>query len=215
MTAPKHPAKFSAPLLPVIESYLCGYDRILDPLAGVGTLARYLNDGRVHSNELEPEWAEQCPKPWSTWDASAMPVDAESFDAIATSPAYANRMADAYAGDAKGTRRYTYRIALDRPLHHRNSGGMAWGENYRFLHRHEIWPECVRVLRKRGRFVLNVSDHIRDKSRRPVSAFHIRSLIECGLTLIDIVPVPTQRIRHGDNSEARVPYEFVAVFDKP
>jgi SAM-dependent methyltransferase len=99
VSATAHPAKFSSPLLPVIERYLAGYRLVLDPMAGVGTLASYLyahgwEQGTVWSNEMEPEWAAQCPSLRSSFDARWTPFQDAAFDAIATSPTYGNRMAD-------------------------------------------------------------------------------------------------------------------------
>jgi tRNA G10 N-methylase Trm11 len=96
VTAVKHPAKFSSTLLPVIANYLEGYRRVLDPMAGVGTLARYLEPlgHLVCSNEMEEEWAMQCPFPARVGDARHLPWFDGAFDAIATSPTYGNRMAD-------------------------------------------------------------------------------------------------------------------------
>ena len=130
----------------MIAAQLEGCDFILDPMAGVGTLARYLGDDHlVWSNEIEREWAEQCPPPHTTYDARRLPATwAGQFDAIATSPACGNRMADRYAGDPKGSRRHPYRIALGRHLSPVNGGRDQWGKGYRELHR-EIWAECVRV----------------------------------------------------------------------
>jgi SAM-dependent methyltransferase len=97
-TAAAHPAKFSSPLLPVIARYLEGYERVLDPMAGVGTLAQYLYaknpDVFVVCHEMEQEWAEQCPPPSYVGDARDMSFEDGFFDAIATSPTYGNRMAD-------------------------------------------------------------------------------------------------------------------------
>jgi SAM-dependent methyltransferase len=72
--------------------------RVLDPFAGVG---------RVHQLpvelplltvgvELEHEWAAAGGS--LCGDATALPFADESFDAVATSPCYGNRMADSYDG---------------------------------------------------------------------------------------------------------------------
>jgi len=211
-----HPAKFSAVLLPVLAELLKPErDPILDPMAGVGTLAWFLGEERfVWSNELEYEWLDRCPAPRSRQDARNLPASwAGVFGVICTSPAYGNRMADRYAGDPKGSRRHTYRIALGRDLHPSNGGGYQWGETYRELHR-EIWSECVRVLRPGGRFVLNVSDHIRGGKTMPVSRWHLETLQGLGLSVEETVAVPTPRNRHGANSGLRVDCEWVFALRK-
>lgn len=220
---PGHPAKFSKELLPVIADALKGYYRVLDPMAGVGTLAKYLYsrtpypepaEHEVWSNELELEWAQQCPTPCSAMDARNMLRfrDGE-FDAVATSPAYGNRMADRYAGDAKGSRRHTYRTSLGRELTLGNGAALQWGDAYRELHE-AIWRECVRVLRPGGRMVVNVKDHIRDGQRQYVSSWHFATLMWLGLTCISQEEVPCPGQRHGANGDLRVDNEYVLVFDK-
>lgn len=215
-TPTPHPAKFSDPLLPVIDRYLKGYYWVLDPMAGVGTLARYLgmDAHRVWSNDLELEWARQCPEPWSCSDARYMPqFRTGEFDAIATSPTYGNRMADHHnAKDA--SRRHTYRHYLGRPLTPGNTGQMQWGQEYKDTHL-AIIAECVRVLRPGGRVVWNVKDHVRKGEVVYVSTWHIWALRYSGLRQVAVEDVPCPGQRHGQNGQARVDHEWVLVFDKP
>lgn len=91
---------------------------------------------------------------------------------------------------------------------------MHWGEPYREKHR-AIYRECWRVLQPGGIFVLNVSDHIRNKQIIPVVAFHGQTLIALGFILKRIIPIPTQRLRYGQNAESRVDHEAILVFEKP
>lgn len=104
---PAHPAKFSGS----IQKALAGWVdreaarrdldrplRVLDPFAGVGRIHR-LPFEREHftvGGELEIPWAlsgGSIPA-----DATRLPFGPESFDVIATSPCYGNRMADTYDG---------------------------------------------------------------------------------------------------------------------
>src|SRR5690606_19530624 len=122
-------------LLPIMAGYLHGCTRILDPFAGVGgifDLLAWMPAAQVEAVEIEPEWAAADPR-ITLGSALALPWPAGTFDAICTSPTYANRMADHHeARDA--SRRNTYRHALGRPLHPDNAGAMQWGEAYRQLH---------------------------------------------------------------------------------
>lgn len=118
-----HPAKFSSSILTVLAGLVQPEWRILDPFAGTG---------RVHSLgsntwgvEIEPEWASMHPRT-IVGDALHLPFAAKSFDAVITSPTYANRLADHH--EAKdGSVRHSYRHDLGRPLHPSNSGQLQWG----------------------------------------------------------------------------------------
>lgn len=111
-TMPEHPAKWSAPVLDKVAEVLTrelGHLRelphVLDPFAGVG-LQRLADAIRPHMPvslagvELQPEWATGEPAKGGAavpiiGDATALPDSWHcTFDAVATSPCYGNRMAD-------------------------------------------------------------------------------------------------------------------------
>lgn len=102
---PDHPAKFSAPISARLAELLDTEGerrgrplRILDPFAGIGRIHR-LPFELAHTTvgvELEPEWALAGGS--IPGDATRLPFAAGSFDAVATSPCYGNRMADLYDG---------------------------------------------------------------------------------------------------------------------
>lgn len=101
-----HPAKFSAPILDAILHTLRTYvpvsplfpPRILDPFAGVGTIHQLRAHGYdTVGIELEADWA-AASEHTTQGDATRLPFSTETFDAVATSPCYGNRMADAYDG---------------------------------------------------------------------------------------------------------------------
>jgi SAM-dependent methyltransferase len=208
-TGVRHPAPYSSGLLPVFVELLEGFDRVLDPFAGTGRVHE-LDGHDTVGVELEPEWAALHPRT-IVGNALALPFDDQSFDAVVTSPTYGNRFADHHEA-RDGSERRSYTHDLGRTLHADNSGAMQWGAQYRDVHE-RAWLEVVRVLRPGGRFVLNISDHYRGGRRQPVSAWHVDTVLRLGLRLVDIVPVPTARMRHGDNAE-RVVVEYVFAFGR-
>lgn len=225
--------------------------RILDPFAGIG-LVHLVADGRTTvASELEPPWAVQgldlSPCTLAA-NALRLPFPDDTFDAIITSPCYGNRMADTYDGKGQckrchghpltldgetcdrcvgtghdNSKRYTYTTSLG----HRPTAGsaavMQWGPQYRQLHR-LAWVEATRVLRPGGKFILNISDHLRTEGpkdhryqvRVPVSRWHYDHLTKVlGYTAIDIINVDTDRSRNGANHEARVEAEHLVTFHAP
>jgi hypothetical protein len=218
-----------------------GVKEVLDPFAGVGTLQQlhqWAPWWSVYCIELEEEWARQSPSLERVVVedslrlmgllASAPPdsivpfrngwgkrVDLPSrFDAIVTSPAYGNRMADSHTPSPSDTsKRHTYRHYLGRKLSANNAGGMQWGRAYRDFHR-AAWTQAVRVLKPGGLFVLNVSDHIRAGRIQPVSIWHEAQLRASGLELVERIEVKTPRMGHGQNGKVRVECEWVLVFRK-
>lgn len=207
-TAARHPAKFSDDLLRRVALHVPQDALVLDPFAGVGRIHR-LTYARTVGVELEPEWACQHQRTVVA-NALTLPFPDGVFDVIATSPVYGNRMSDHH--DARDTsRRITYRHTLGRKLHPDNAGQLQWGSRYRVFHE-TAWAEALRVLKIGGRFVLNVSDHIRKGERQHVTAWHIQTLRGLGCALDSLEPVATQRMRHGENYGARVDTETVAAF---
>ena len=212
-----HPAKFSFPVLVALGEILAARvgetGRVLDPFAGVGGIHTLKWD--TVGVEIEPEWAAQH-EATVVGDLTRL-LDlfpGESFDAVVTSPAYGNRMADRYAGDPSGTKRFTYRIALGRPLSGQNSGGMQWGAEYRALHE-AVWWQCREVLRPGGWMIVNVSNHIRAGQEQPVVEWHLSTLLALGFLMDEVRPVGTRRMRYGANGRLRVDSEKILVLRAP
>lgn len=240
----RHPAKFSDPILAVIQEQideLVSVDgKLIDPFAGTGRVHE-LQRIQTIGVELEKPWADQHPNT-IVGDATALPFPDESFDACATSCCYGNRMADSHnakercsrcsggviygpggfdlctACDGKGVRAYkriTYTHLLGRKLHPNNSGAMYfWSKAYKDLHQ-KAWAESTRVLKPGGVFILNTSNFIRKGEVQYVTLWHTEVLKALGLELVRHVPVKTARMGFGANRDARVDHETVTVLRKP
>lgn len=209
---PKHPAKFTNVLIPVFARMLQGSLDILDPFAGTGKiflLERWIPDARIRAVEIEPAWASIHPKT-IVGNALRLPFRSGVFDAICTSPTYGNRMADTLIDSYE---RITYTAKLGKQLHPDNSGAMQWGETYRDFHR-RAWKEVLRTLKPHGKFILNIKDHIRAGKVQEVTAWHIHTLTDLGLYVVERQDVQTPSMKHGQNSEARVAFESVILFSR-
>ena len=205
---PRHPAKFTDTIIPVIDKALGNAEKVLDPFAGTGRIHQLENRETV-GIEIEPEWANQHPDT-QIGNALDLPFADQTFDAVATSPTYGNRLAD-HHNNQDGSERRSYTHDLNRPLDPNNSGDLQWGDEYKTFHR-KAWTEAVRVLKPGGKLVLNISDHIRDGKAQGVPAWHANTLGQLGLELVTAEPVPTPRQRHGENAGARMDAEWVYTF---
>ena len=213
LTAPRvrHPATYSAALLPVFAELLALYEcqTVLDPMAGTGKihqLRQWLPNLHTVGIELEPEWATMHPDT-QHGNALALPFGDGEFDAVCTSPTYGNRMADHHEA-RDGSTRHTYRHALGRPLHPDNSGAMPWGEPYRDFHI-AAWTEARRVLQHGGLFLLNVKDFYRRGQLVEVTGWHVERLQALGFRLVEWRKVNCPGQRHGANGALRVDFENV------
>lgn len=211
-----HPARYSKQLIPLFSRLLGSYangKRVLDPFAGVGGIHALRDDGYDTTGvELEPEWA-NLHEHTSVGDATDLPFGDEEFDAVVTSPAYGNRLADSYNSSDPHLRR-SYRFDLGRELTDGNAGAMQWGDTYRDLHL-AAWAEAKRVLRPGGVLLLNIKDHYRNYERQPVAGWHVTALCRLGFTLLEHTTdvarpdevdatVGAPNLRQGANSELRL-----------
>lgn len=208
----KHPAKFSRAIIDEIQGILAAYEftgTIIDPFAGTGRVHQ-LSDTAV-GVEIEPEWAEMHPRT-IVGNVLALPFADATFDALASSPCYGNRLADSHnAKDA--SRRHSYTHDLGRKLHPDNSGTIHWGDSYRNFH-DRAWTESLRVLKDDALIVLNVSNHIRNFEEQFVTEWHLNWFLDHGCKVRDLRRVSTQRMRFGQNHVARVDHENILVLAK-
>ena len=213
----KHPAVFTDAFLPIFANLLAGSKRVLDPFAGTGKLAKIKElgfDGVVVCNELENEWVNSSPYPVDEWhigDARILSW-AVGIDAICTSPAYGNRMADSH--NAKdNSRRITYTHYIGRKLTDGNSGAMQWGDRYKKLHQ-DVWEQCWKILPFGGKLIVNISNHIRSGVEVDVVGWHKECIRGIGFDLVDHIRVETPRMRFGANAQKRIQHESILVFSK-
>lgn len=207
----RHPAKFTTVIVEkmaaILTQTLPPDARILDPFAGTGKIHTIGLD--TYGVEIEPEWA-TLHKRTLVGNALKLPFRAASFEAVATSPTYANRMADHH--NAKdSSRRNTYRHSLERPLHPENSGGMNWGAGYRGMHC-LAWAEVTRVAKNDAIFLLNVKNHIRKGIEVDVAGFHQREIEALGWELQEVYIIQTPGLRDGANSSIRLDHELIYQF---
>ena len=206
---PRHPAKFSETILGAMVEHVHG--RVLDPFAGVGRVHALASvPGVIDTTgvELEVDWARAHPRT-IVGNALALPFRAASFDTVATSPCYGNRLADHHVA-RDGSERHSYTHDIGHELHPDNAGRLHFGDEYRRFHA-DAWREVKRVLRPGGIFLLNVCDFISRGQLVPVVAFHRIALQRIGFTQTHEVLTRRSGLRHGANREARAEHEVILV----
>jgi hypothetical protein len=187
---PPHPATYPSAVLDIFRDVLDGRRRVvLDPFAGVGTIHQLRPEHDTLGVELEPEWA-SAHSATICGDARnvAALLDGRQVDAVATSPAYGNRLADSYEAYDPQARR-SYAIDLGRSLSAGSGAALQYGPEYEALHR-DAWRACVELLMPGGLFLLNCKDHVREGAVVPVTGWHVGALAALGLVAIDLRCLP-------------------------
>ena len=215
----EHPAKYSKKIYNYLEDLVDSlaplFDRrpirILDPMAGVGTIHRLARPVLVSTTglEIEPEWAEQHPDTIEG-DATAMPFGNDNFELIIFSPPYGNRMADQFVSK-DGTYRVTYYHFLGRRLHENSAAGAHWGPAYWKL-MHDVLVECKRVNVPDGLIIINVSDFIKAGKVVPVVQWYLDTMFGLGYRVIRDTEIKTPRMGYGANQKLRVDCEHILTF---
>jgi SAM-dependent methyltransferase len=220
------PASYSAEILESIRRLTpANAVRILDPFAGPNGIARLQDTLGTFSNstgrrylgvEIEPEWAKQGVDT-IVGDATKlreMPgVVAFAPDMVVTSPPYGNRMADQYLGDAKGSRRHTYAIALGRTLDYGSMARYQWGPRYQTIFSEGV-REIYGILPVGGHFILNIANHYRKHQLQLVVPWAVERVLARPFELRSWDSVKARKMRHGENHEVRDDYEQVFLFEK-
>ncbi|NNF68395.1 MAG: hypothetical protein HKN01_01375 [Acidimicrobiia bacterium] len=212
-----HPAQFSEHIIDQIHQRLDPRKqrRILDPFAGTGGIHELRRWGHnTVGVEIEPKWARWHPLT-ETGDATDLKWRARSFDAIVTSPAYGNRLADAYVPKKMDTStRLSYRISLGQDLKAGNAGGMHFGDDYKELHR-KAWSEAERVLRRGGLFILNCKNFYKAGVEQLVCEWHTEALVDLGLVVLadDEITAPNRGFTFSPNRQ-RLPERLITL-EKP
>lgn len=115
-------------------------------------------------------------------------------------------------GKAKSKRR-GYAIALGRRTSANSGGGMPFGPRYKSMHG-EVIQQCARMLAPGGWWFLNVSSFLNTDGYQPVMEWWLGQIARVA-TVEALVAVTTRRMRHGQNSERRVPAEHIIVARGP
>jgi hypothetical protein len=223
-----HPAPYSEAVIEAISPWLTQEGirrgdiplRIWDPFGGIGRIHWFHHEhgDRTWAGELEPEWVSHHRRTIVA-DALHPPVRTDWWHAVVTSPSYGNRFADLYDG-RDGSKRRTYRIALDRPLSEGSGAGLQWGDEYRRVHEAAMSAQ-VPLLVDDGLLIVNMSNHLRTLDRRDgqiemhVVEWYVACVVGLGLRLVAVQPVKTPRFGFGANSDARAEYEYLIVARKP
>ena len=216
----RHPAKYSAALLPILASVLAGCTYVLDPMGGTGKLGQIKQHGWhgwVYVNELEPEWAAQAKANGADTvtigDAGRLPYRDGVLDAVCVSPVYGNKMSEHC--DWKPERVcHTYKSYLGRALADGNAGRFYfWEREYADIH-WRAWLEAWRVLKRGGLFVLNSKDFPHRGEIQRVTDWHVSVLERIGFDVVERHQVICPGQRHGKNGHLRVDHEDVVVLRK-
>jgi hypothetical protein len=190
-TTTKHPAKYSAPILDVLDRLVQAEGaehrrreraagrhprplEVFDVMAGVGRIHELARANHVLTVgiEIEPEWAGLHPgticadcRQWI-----GRPGHAERADVVATSPDYGNRFADHHEA-RDGSRRHSYRHDLGRMPTEGSTTVLPYGHRYCEAHA-SIVRAVDRLVRPGGLVLWNVSNFYRGDELVGVVEFH-------------------------------------------
>ena len=208
-----HPAVYTLGVVPTFAALLRrGPLRVLDPFAGHGHIhkLRDLGDYSTAAVEMQEGWAAAHPDTLCG-DSRSLPFDDDEFDAVATSPAYGNRLADyGLSGPpADAALRRSYACSYGEPLLEGNAAALPFGPEYKEIHI-AVWDEVVRVVRPGGVVLLNVKDFWCDGEHVGVSGWHLTHFTQrLGAEINATVSIESSGWTEADNGEWHLAGEWV------
>lgn len=243
-----HPAKFSDPILDAMGRLVRAEVRraqgrrphgaldpmvLLDPLAGVGRIHQLAWPGRLDTIgcEIQARWA-ACHSRTLCVDAMVFLAwcarHGITFDIVASSPTYGNRLSDHH--DARdGSTRRSYRHDYGEPLADNNSGQFPWGTKYRTFHV-ELFRLLYAVTAPGGLVLWNTSYIPKNGQLIGVTEFHRGVALAVGYTeaahdirvttkrLMGVGVTAKQAAANPDGpaaTDTRAPHESIMRFRKP
>lgn len=210
---PPHPATYPIAVMDIFRELIPGGSRVLDPFAGVGTIHELRPECTTSGIEIEPEWAAASPHTLVGDSRVVMAgIPAGTFDVVATSPAYGNRLADAFYAATDAHARRSYALDLGRPLSDGSGAGCEFDTDGEYEELHEaVWSLAAKVLRPGGLLLLNCKDFQRDGKVVPVTGWHVATLAALGLSVIDLRTLPAAGLPF---TSAKPLSELVVAFTK-
>jgi hypothetical protein len=213
-----HPAKFTSAQIEQIASAIAeefGEDKgikILDPYAGIGGVHKLQEFGHfTFGIEIEREWPGQH-RDTAVGDSHvfmAANVNRNKYDAVVTSYVFPNRMTDHH--DAKdGSKRHSYKHYLGRDPAEGSSATLGWGKKWRQFHR-EGFRLMSRVVKKNGLIIIDSKNCYKQRELVLANEWTIRTLAKMGMPLLQVRPVFTRGLTHGQNHEDRVDRHLIIV----
>ena len=226
-----HPAQFSDELIdPICGLLPPGPGTLFDPMAGLGfklaDIAHRL--GREPFGcEIEPGFVRAAHHRVIHMDVCELPVALPQlrFDAVVTSPPFANGMSDAFTSK-EGSHRITYIHRLRQhygsgyQLDPRNMAGFSPRRSYGALMNFmdaltEVWMAVTKMLLVGGVFVVNTKNSVIKGEMFDFTLAVQRQLAGLGLVLTDEITVPVPSMRYGANHSARAEHETLSRFIRP